>query len=126
MVDQNGNFVVSAAVRLAREGHAAEQEITSNQEGHFPSRMSRPGPFQLTIYGPQVLRPGRYREFSIREKRLEMLELRLSIAAATTEVQVRRSTYELAEEQIKVQETQRVLGVIPNFYVTYDPDGAAA
>ncbi len=30
--------------------------------------------------------------------------------------------YELAEEQIKVEETQRVLGVIPNFYVSYDHD----
>ena len=32
------------------------------------------------------------------------------------------TNYELAEEQIKVQETQRVLGVIPNFYVTYQHD----
>jgi len=50
-----------------------------------------------------------------------MPRLSLSVTGATTEVQVRVTTYELAEEQIKVQETQRVLGVIPNFYVTYDP-----
>ena len=53
---------------------------------------------------------------------LEMAPLSLSIASATTEVQVSVTNYELAEEQIKVQETQRVLGVIPNFYVTYQPD----
>ena len=51
-----------------------------------------------------------------------MAPLSLSIASATTEVQVSVTNYELAEEQIKVQETQRVLGVIPNFYVTYQPD----
>jgi hypothetical protein len=37
-------------------------------------------------------------------------------------VQVRVTNYELAEEQIKVEETQRVLGVIPNFYVAYQQD----
>ena len=28
----------------------------------------------------------------------------------------------MAQEEIKIEEKQRVLGVIPNFYVTYDPD----
>ena len=51
-----------------------------------------------------------------------MPEIALSIAAASTEVQVRVTNYELAEEQIKVQEMQRVLGVIPNFYVSYQQD----
>src|SRR5262249_50099200 len=31
---------------------------------------------------------------------------------------------EIAEEQLKEQEKQRVLGVIPNFYVSYVPDAA--
>jgi len=31
---------------------------------------------------------------------------------------------EVAEDEIKVQEKQRVLGVVPNFYVTYIPDAA--
>ncbi len=121
VVDQNGNVVVSAAVGLAREGHA-EQEIKSNREGRFTFTDVPAGPFQLTISAtgfatrqvPGVLHPG---------EALEMLELRLSIAAATTEVQVSGAdNYELAEEQIKIQETQRVLGVIPNFYVTYNPE----
>ena len=27
----------------------------------------------------------------------------------------------MAEDQIKAQETQRILGAIPNFYISYDP-----
>ena len=46
----------------------------------------------------------------------------LTIAAATTEVRVSVTNYELAEEQVKVEEKQRVLGVIPNFYVSYQQD----
>jgi hypothetical protein len=31
---------------------------------------------------------------------------------------------EVAMEQVKIEETQRVLGIIPNFYVVYDPNPA--
>jgi hypothetical protein len=120
VLDPNGNFVVSATVKLGHEGTKAELEVTSDQEGHFFFTGVPAGPFQITItaegFGTReevgVLRAG---------EALDMLRLSLAIASATTEVQVRVTTYELAEEQIKVQETQRVLGVIPNFYVTYDP-----
>jgi hypothetical protein len=121
VVDPNGNFVVSAQVTLAYEGHSGQQGVTSNAEGRFVFTNVPAGPFELTITAtsfatrqvPGVLHPG---------ETLEMPEVSLPIAAATTEVEVSgKDSYELAEEQIKVQETQRVLGVIPNFYVTYDP-----
>jgi len=43
---------------------------------------------------------------------------------AVTDVEVGLSKTELSEEQIKVEEKQRVLGVLPNFYVSYIPDAA--
>ena len=43
----------------------------------------------------------------------------LAVATAASEVRVVPSQVEIAEDQIKVEEKQRVLGVIPNFYVTY-------
>ena len=36
----------------------------------------------------------------------------------------RRSALEVAQDQIKAEEKQRVLGVFPNFYVTYVHDAA--
>jgi hypothetical protein len=120
VLDPDGNFVVSAAIKLSHEGSKAELELTSDQDGHFLFNSVPAGPFQVTITA---------QGFGIREEvgvlhageALEMPRLTLAIAGATTEVQVRVTTYELAEEQVKVEETQRVLGVIPNFYVTYDP-----
>jgi hypothetical protein len=53
---------------------------------------------------------------------LEVPLISMPIAGATTEVRVSVTNYELAEEQVKIEEKQRVLGVIPNFYVTYQPD----
>jgi hypothetical protein len=120
VLDPNGNFVVSATITLEHPGNTAELELRSDHDGHFLFTGVPAGPFQVTIAAEG---------FGIREEvgvlhtgeTLEMPHLALAIAGATTEVQVRVTTYELAEEQIKVQETQRVLGVIPNFYVTYDP-----
>jgi hypothetical protein len=120
VLDPNGNFVVSATITLEHPGNTAELKLRSGQDGHFLFTGVPAGPFQVTIAAEG---------FGIREElgflhpeeALEMPHLALAIAGATTEVQVRVTTYELAEEQIKAEETQRVLGVIPNFYVTYDP-----
>lgn len=51
-------------------------------------------------------------------------EIVLSMAQTATEVKVSASssTVALAEQQLHIEERQRVLGVIPNFYVTYDPN----
>jgi hypothetical protein len=48
----------------------------------------------------------------------------MALAPSLTEVRVMPPRVEVAEVQIKEQEKQRVLGVIPNFYVTYIPDAA--
>ena len=121
VVDQNGNFVFSARVRLEREGHIEEREAESDKEGHFAFAGVPAGPFRLTVSAvsfadqeePGILHPG---------EALEVPPISLAIAAATSEVRVSVTNYELAEEQVKIQETQRVLGVIPNFYVTYQQD----
>jgi hypothetical protein len=118
VVDQNGNFVFAARVRLAREGHTEQREAVSDQEGHFAFAGVPAGPFRLTIsavtFADQevagILHPG---------EALEVPQVSLLIAAATSEVRVSVTNYELAEEQVKIEETQRVLGVIPNFYVSY-------
>ncbi len=48
-------------------------------------------------------------------------QIALAVAENVTDVQVALSRTDVAEAQIKDEEKQRVLGVIPNFYVTYDP-----
>jgi hypothetical protein len=44
----------------------------------------------------------------------------LSVAAASTEVRVSGDRDELAEEQVQIAVQQRVMGVFPNFYSSYD------
>ncbi len=51
---------------------------------------------------------------------LEVPAIVLSMAETTTDVDVTASRQEIATEEVKVEEKQRVLGFIPNFYVVYD------
>ena len=121
VVDPNSNIVVSARIKLTGKGKSDEQETSTDNEGHFVFAVVNPGAFKIIIsaesFAPQeqtgILHPG---------ETLELPPASLSIAAATTEVRVSVTNYELAEEQIKIEETQRVLGVIPNYYVTYQLD----
>jgi hypothetical protein len=48
----------------------------------------------------------------------------LAVATNVTDMEVGVSQTEVAEAQIKVEEKQRVLGVLPNFYVSYVSNAA--
>ena len=48
-------------------------------------------------------------------------EIKLRILAVQRAVTVRYSSGEVAAQQLKAEEQQRVLGFIPNIYVTYEP-----
>ena len=47
---------------------------------------------------------------------------RWQLLPRVTDVEVGLTQTEVAQEEIKIEEKQRVLGIIPNFYVTYDPN----
>jgi Carboxypeptidase regulatory-like domain len=123
IVDRTGTFVAGAHVKLSREGQTADLETTANEDGQFSFANILPGPFQLTISSTGFAA----QQFSGTLKAGETLtvpQISLVVATAVTEVRVELSPVELAQEQLKDQEKQRVLGVIPNFYVTYVPNAA--
>jgi Carboxypeptidase regulatory-like domain len=118
IVDRSGAVVAGARVKLTCEDQSASQEVLSGDDGQFSLSKVLPGPFQLTIMAEGfetqassgVVRPG---------ETYVVPQIVLAVATATSEVRVVPSQVEVAEDQIKVEEKQRVLGVIPNFYVSY-------
>ncbi len=51
-------------------------------------------------------------------------EIALAVARADVDVEVTLPSELIAEEQVKVEEQQKLLGVIPNYYVSYVPHAA--
>jgi len=118
--DQSGAVVAGAEVTLTRD-QIQKQEVQTGADGQFSFSNIPPGPFELTIsstgFATQtssgLLQPGEIDTLP---------QIVLAVATNKTEVQVGVSQTEVAEEQIKIEEKQRVLGAIPNFYVTYIPN----
>jgi hypothetical protein len=119
IVDQSGASIGGARVELTRDNQSPAQEALTDNDGQFSFSSVAPGPFHLTItsegLAPQDLsgtvQPG---------ETYAIPDVMLMVATQMVEVQVTLSREELATEQIRDQEKQRVFGVIPNFYVTYD------
>ncbi len=55
---------------------------------------------------------------------LNLSQIVLQLATVTTDVEVTLSPAEITQEQIKAEEKQRLLGVIPNYFVSYSPQAA--
>jgi len=118
--DRTGT-AVAAQLQLTRQDQSQPPKLLTADSGQFFYTDVPPGPFQLTIVAEGfetqrvsgVLHPG---------EAYVVPEIRLALAVVVTEVQVQAklTPVELAQDQIKEQEKQRILGFVPNFYVSYD------
>jgi hypothetical protein len=121
VLDQSGAVSVGTVVRLTPEDKSAYREVVSGENGQFSFTNVPPGHFQLSVnssgFGNELysgdLGPG---------QTFLVPPMVLSIATVVTQVKVTVDPVEVATEEIKEQEHQRVLGIIPNFYVSYRPD----
>jgi hypothetical protein len=125
VVDVNDDTVPGATIVLQGPILKSPRTVVSNNNGFFEFQDLEPGtPYHVTISAqgfanwtsPEVtLKPGQYVILTVNK---------LHIATALTTVNVGYSSDEIATEQVKVEEQQRVFGIIPNFYVVYDQNAA--
>jgi hypothetical protein len=116
VVDNTGSSIPHAGVKLA-----AGREVQSSDDGQFSFAEVPPGPWSITFtakgFAPRTitgeLKPG---------EDLTLPATALSIDNVNTAVNVTQTRAEIAEAQIKLEEKQRIFGLIPNFLVSYDPD----
>lgn len=119
VLDQNGAEIQSAQVVLESPSGQMVRSGQSGADGEFTFTGLPAGDFKLVVSGagwgtytsPEIqLQAGAFRI-------IPNIVLPLETSAV---VHVTADGEELAEEQVHVAEQQRVLGVIPNFYSSYD------
>src|SRR5215469_14105731 len=119
-VDSNNDPVADAKVEL-QEPDGDRLTVVTNEDGAFSFHDVTPGvSYKLTITAEGLsdwnssvtVEPGE-------DKTLTDIHLR--IVAVHRAVTVTYSSKEVATQQLKAEEHQRVLGFIPNIYVTYEP-----
>jgi Carboxypeptidase regulatory-like domain len=125
VTDVNGDAIPDATVVLKEGPSNDPRVIVTNENGMFEFQDVNPGvPYELSISArdfadwtspPIILNPGQYKSVT---------DVQLHIATESTTVDVHYDPVEAATEQLKAEEKQRVLGIIPNFYVSYEKDPA--
>jgi hypothetical protein len=121
VLDTNRNVLQGARVTLANPSGSVIRTVESGSNGQFAFTGLPRDIYKLTVTGPGMstftstqipLRAG---------EGLIVSTVTLSVAGETTSVTVTSgSRQELAQEQVRIAVQQRIGGVIPNFYSTYD------
>lgn len=128
VVDRENTVYEGAHIALFEQGPDTSlnplpaRTATTDSDGRFNFAAVPPGSFQLTVssqgFASQlisgVLHPG---------ETYQSRPIFLPVST-TSEVRVTASPEAIAEAQVKLEEQQRVLGVIPNFYVAYEQNAA--
>ena len=125
VVDVNDGIVPGATVALDGPIPAGHQVATANDNGVFELHDVKAGiPFHVTISADGflnwtsptiILNPG---------QAVILTGSKLTIAGSAASVTVFSSLNEIAAEQVRIEEKQRVFGIIPNFYVVYEQNAA--
>jgi hypothetical protein len=122
VTDTNGGVIGGATIELEGPNPGDRRTAVSSATGAFQFDNINPGvPYQIAIAAqglqgwkspPLVLAPGQF---------LFLTDIKLKVPNSEVSVTVYASQVQIATEQVVVAEKQRVLGIFPNFYVTYDP-----
>jgi hypothetical protein len=123
VTDQNNDTVSGANIAL--EGRTLGQPLTttSNGNGFFQFEKLEAGTYLVTIQAQGfatwkspalTLYPGQYMIVKGSELHIKQTLTTLDVVSTVA------SSEEIAKEQLKTEERQRILGLIPNFLVTYD------
>jgi hypothetical protein len=118
--DTSNDVIQGARVVLTNQAGGRQREMQSGSNGEFAFSGLPPGSYRVTVTGtglrawtsPQI-------DTHAGESRI-VSQIVLPVAAASTSVTVTAKNETLSEQQVTIAIDQRVWGVFPNFYSSYD------
>jgi Carboxypeptidase regulatory-like domain len=123
VTDGPGSVIVGAIVTLRADGSVSQRTTITDQAGSFHFSAVEPGTYVLTIAALG---------FTDHKANISVLAgenpalppVVLLVAPAINKVDVHLPPHELGTEQVRAEEKQRVRGIFPNFFVSYEPNAA--
>lgn len=119
VTDSDGDSIAGASVTLSGDAVPSPRTLFADRQGYFSFLRVPSGNLKITIVADGfgavtqtiALQP---------EEDLETTDIVLPIATADMDVEVSLTRHDAAEMDMKAEESQRLVGFIPNFYVTYN------
>lgn len=126
VVDVNDDTIPGASVVLQSANLGSPRAVVSNDSGFFQFNNLAPDTYRVTISAQGfanwtsdiIVKPSQY--VILRVPKLQIAEALTTINVASAPA----TPQEIAAEQVKQQEQQRIFGIIPNFYVSYEQNAA--
>ena len=128
VTDVNDDTIAGATVVLEGPVETDPRTVVTNGNGFFEFKDVEPGTTYYVTVSAQgfanwtsaavILKPGQYAIVTGSKLRIAEALTTITVAAPVA------SPEEIAAEQVKSEEQQRIFGIIPNFYVVYDHDAA--
>ena len=119
VVDPNGTVVPGATVRLSGPNLATGHTAVADQWGRFIFSNLPVGSFTITVTAPNLTTFTSDPIALAVGQNLQLPQIVLRLGKTHADVQVVATLQDVAQAQVKAQEQQRVLGVLPNFYSSY-------
>jgi Carboxypeptidase regulatory-like domain len=125
VTDVNNDTVPGATVVLEDPILKDPRTVISNNNGFFQFNNVEPGSYHVTVSAQGfadwtspaiILKPGQYAILTGSKLRIAEVRTTINVTPASSE--------EIAREQVKAEEQQRIFGIVPNFYVVYDHNAA--
>jgi hypothetical protein len=123
VLDSSGASVSGADVTLLPRDGTPSRSMVSEANGEFNFMEIHPGSYFVLVSAKGFAVFTSIEFDVVARQAYEVPDISLSLATASTEVIV-RPTELIAAEQIRAEEKQRLVGVLPNFYTSYVNDAA--
>ena len=124
VTDPSGSVVVGAVVTLETAASTGQRTTITDEAGTFHFSAVGPGNYTVTIAARGFAVWTSANVVARSGENQPLLSAVLRVAPASTQVDVGLPPHELATEQVKAEEKQRLLGVFPHYFVTYEPNPA--
>jgi hypothetical protein len=124
VTDTSGSVVVGAIVTLESAASTGQRTTITDEAGSFHFSAVQPGTYRITITASGFAVWTAASVAVVLGQNPPLPPAVLQVAPASTKVDVGLSPHELAVEQLKAETKQRLLGVFPDYFVTYEPNAA--
>ena len=123
VTDTDNDVIPGVTVMLDGPSAGSTRTVVANDLGGFEfSNLDPGGPYYVSIKADGLV-PWTSPAVILEPSQFVFLSgVKMSFSGGVTSVRVSGSPEQIATEQVHVEERQRVLGIVPNFYVVYDPN----
>ena len=119
VLDTNRDVFQGARVTAAGQSGSAIRILESGSNGQFAFAGLPPDSYQLTVTAPGM-NSFTSSVISVHGGETRIVSVTLSVFGGTSSVTVSENKEQLAEQQVQIAVRQRLGGILPNFYSSYD------